>query len=85
MQTVDGGVSPCLVVFSTTRNIEYRRVVTERDPSIPFGNPPGFHGPPFARNSSMFCVSETLFYRKTPQVHRHLIYTDSSLRLMEEP
>ena len=32
-----------------------------------------------------FAFSETLFYGKTPQVHRHLIYTDPSLRPMEEP
>ena len=32
-----------------------------------------------------FAFSETSFYRKTPQVDRHLIYTDPSLRSLEEP
>ena len=32
-----------------------------------------------------FAFQKLCFYRKTPQVHRYLIYTDPSLRSMEEP
>ena len=64
MQTVDNGVSLYLVVFSTTRNIECCRVVTERDSSIPFGNPPRFHGPPLAWNGSTFCVFRNFVLQK---------------------
>ena len=48
MKIMENGVSLCLVVSPTIRNIECRRVVAERDPTIPFRSPPGLHELPLA-------------------------------------
>lgn len=85
MRIVNNGVSLCLVVFSTIWNIDYRRVLLNKTQALRSETRPGSMDCLSLGMVQRFAFSETLFYGKTPQVHRHLIYTDPSLRLMEGP
>jgi len=51
---------------------DVRRVVAERNPSIPFGSPPGLHGPPLGmvqRFAFQLCSTEKLRKCLPPKLH----------------
>ena len=67
-----------LLVFPTAWDTVRCRVIAERNFSSSTESPPGLMDCLLLGTVQHFAFPEALFYRKTPRVHRHLIYTDPS-------